>query len=195
MVITIGRSSTLGRSTSNPFENADAPVLFRTGDGARLLSDGRFECLGRKDDQVKNIGLSSGTRGSRRRASPIEGVRDGVALMVETPSGTPVMLAYVVAIGEPIPGERMQEMLARTLPHYMMPRDFVWLDRLPLTNNQKVDRLELCRRAIVSRQTANGKSVQPDGAQPKDDLRGWLEVCCGRLFGCVWRHSPRGIAV
>src|SRR5262249_35780309 len=41
----------------NPFGDADAPVLYRTGDIARLQSDGRFECLGREDDQVKILGF------------------------------------------------------------------------------------------------------------------------------------------
>jgi hypothetical protein len=167
----------------NPFEDADAPVLYRTGDGARLLSDGRFECLGREDDQVKILGFRVELGEVDVALRRIEGVRDGVALMRETPSGFPVMLAYVVANEEPLPADRMQEMLARTLPHYMIPRDFVWLDRLPLTNNQKVDRLELRRRAIVPHQTANVEPVQPDSLHPKDDLRGWLEECCGRLLG------------
>ena len=46
----------------------------------------------------------------------------------------------------------------------------------------------------MSRQTANGELVQPDGAQPKDDLRGWLEVCCGRLLG-VSGGIPHGASL
>jgi|GEM_PF-1025393 len=133
---------TAERFVPDPFGEAGGR-LYRTGDLARWRSDGRLECLGRTDQQVK-------VRGHRIEPGEIESALDehgGVTRAVVVPWGTdPVRLvAYVV----PSEGEAPPTVLAlrahlmEGLPDYMVPAVFIFLPELPTTPNGKVDRKAL----------------------------------------------------
>jgi acyl carrier protein len=133
----------------NPFSHRPGERLYRTGDLGRYLSDGDIEFLGRIDHQVK-------VRGYRIELGEIEAVlschpqvRHAVVLAREDASGehstTPRvnkrLVAYVVAAQAPAPSPSdLRSFLQATLPEYMIPSVFVFLDSLPLTSRGKVDR-------------------------------------------------------
>ncbi|MGV9450285.1 amino acid adenylation domain-containing protein [Streptomyces sp. NPDC003635] len=128
---------TAERFVPDPFGPAGSR-LYRSGDLARRLPDGRLEFLGRIDDQVK-------IRGFRVELGEIEaalgthpGLRDAVVVVREEQ-----LVAYVLPAGEaPGPAE-LRAHLAASLPQYMVPAAFVALDRLPLTTNGKLDKRAL----------------------------------------------------
>jgi acyl carrier protein len=131
--------------------------LYRTGDIARWREDGNLEYVGRRDQQAK-------IRGYRVELGEIEaavrqqaGVREAAALMREDVPGDRRLVAYVV--GEGLTAEGLQQALRTSVPDYMVPTAFVWLDALPLTANGKVDRGRLPapsgeRPALVQEYTA-----------------------------------------
>jgi amino acid adenylation domain-containing protein len=119
--------------------------LYRTGDRARWLADGRLDFAGRFDFQVK-------VRGHRIELGEIESalaghpaVGEAVVTVREDRPGDPRLVAYVVAReGEaPAEPEALRAHLAARLPAYMVPSAYVVLGRLPLTPNRKVDRRAL----------------------------------------------------
>ncbi len=125
--------------------------LYRTGDLVRFRPDGRLEFLGRIDHQVK-------VRGFRIELGEVEaalrqhaGVRDCVVVArQEHGKGLNAFLAaYVVPQGEGWAGHsepgvtELRTFLGKSLPAYMVPSAFVFLDALPLTPNGKVDRRAL----------------------------------------------------
>jgi amino acid adenylation domain-containing protein len=129
----------------NPFGGDPADRLYLTGDRGVYAADGLLEFLGRLDDQVKVRGV---------RVEPME-----VALTLKTCPDVascavvvrgdgaegPALVAYVVPArdaGE-ADAERLLEFLRRRLPPAMLPSAFVFLESLPLTANQKVDRARL----------------------------------------------------
>ncbi|RMH66208.1 MAG: amino acid adenylation domain-containing protein [Calditrichaeota bacterium] len=116
--------------------------LYRTGDRVKRLPDGNIEFLGRIDFQVK-------LRGFRIELGEIEAAllttaraQDALVMLREDNPGDPRLVAYLVA-DTPMEIARLRETLAKTLPDYMIPSAFVYLDAMPLTPNGKIDRRAL----------------------------------------------------
>ena len=128
----------------NPFSQEKGARLYKTGDRARYLPDGRIEFLGRTDHQVK-------IRGFRIELGEIEAVlslhpnvREVVVLARDSESSQKYLTAYVVPSQEsPIINNELRNYMQARLPEYMVPSSFVMLKALPLTPNGKVDRQAL----------------------------------------------------
>ncbi len=131
-------------------------LLYRTGDLGRLRADGRLECLGRIDHQVK-------VRGFRIELGEIESVlvshptvRHAAVVVRNSAKGESRLVAYVVrrtdvpshATDEPRENTEtlvtaLRLHLGNHLPTYMIPSAFIEIDALPLTPNGKIDRAAL----------------------------------------------------
>jgi amino acid adenylation domain-containing protein len=135
---------TAERFVRDPFSGRQDARIYRTGDLARFLRDGRLECLGRLDQQIK-------LRGFRIELGEIEAVltsHDAVAAAVVTlrtdHAREPRLVGYVVpAAGSNVEVDALRTYLRERLPSYMVPSQVVELDRLPLTPNGKADRAAL----------------------------------------------------
>ncbi|MCK6549924.1 amino acid adenylation domain-containing protein [Myxococcota bacterium] len=119
--------------------------LYFTGDLGRYYPDGNLEFLGREDLQVKIHGhrIELGEIESVLRDHP--SLREAVVFPHEVRAGDRQLVGYVVVVdGEERPSvDALREHLAKKLPSHMVPRFFVFLDRLPLSSNGKVDRKAL----------------------------------------------------
>ncbi|MEM7350069.1 MAG: amino acid adenylation domain-containing protein [Acidobacteriota bacterium] len=117
--------------------------LYRSGDRTRWLDDGNLDFLGRIDEQIK-------LRGYRIEPAEIEAalaahprVREAAVVLRQDSGSPPRLVAYAVADGE-LPGHReLRDAMRDRLPDFMLPSQFVGLDRLPLTANGKIDRRAL----------------------------------------------------
>ena len=110
--------------------------LYRTGDLARYRADGVIEYVGRVDHQVK-------IRGFRIELGEIEalllaqdGVRETLVLAADNQ-----LVAYLVAAETD--AEALKTVLREQLPDYMVPAHLIFLDRMPLNPNGKLDRQAL----------------------------------------------------
>ncbi|HYR11357.1 MAG TPA: condensation domain-containing protein, partial [Longimicrobium sp.] len=130
---------TAERFVPDPFSTEGGARLYRTGDRARWQADGAIEYLGRLDFQVK-------VRGFRIELGEIEAVlrqHESVAdcvVMARAGTGETRLVAYVVGGVE---AAELRAHLRESLPEYMLPSAFVFLDALPLTPNGKLDRKAL----------------------------------------------------
>lgn len=128
----------------DPFSKEPGERLYKTGDMARYLTDGILEFLGRRDSQVK-------LRGYRIELGEIEAVlnqqpevHECAVLAREDIPGNAWLVAYVVRQTEQTcPAEELRHRMKETLPEYMVPSVFVFLEALPLTPNGKLDRQNL----------------------------------------------------
>jgi len=129
----------------NPF-GAAGERLYRTGDLARRRSDGVLEYVGRIDHQVKIRGyrIELGEIEARLHEQPE--VRDGAVGVQEGVNGK-YLVGYLVAADSALsPAERLERIKQRLraeLPEYMVPLHWLWLERLPLNANGKLDRKAL----------------------------------------------------
>ena len=128
----------------NPFDGSDDyGVMYRTGDMARVLSDGSFAIIGRRDNQVK-------IRGNRVELSELEtAIReidyvDDVTVQTVKNGMNNELVAYVVP-SRPVINlkESVQDYVSYKKPQYMVPSHVVSLDEIPLNINGKVDRKRL----------------------------------------------------
>ncbi len=144
--------------------------LYKTGDLARYRSDGAIEFLGRIDHQVK-------IRGFRIELGEIEAVlkkhgavRDCVVLVQEEGDESQRRLvAYVVA--KEVSIRELREHAQKILPDYMVPSAFVFLDKLPMTSNGKLD-----RRALPKPQLETDRFVEPRTALERKLAEIWQNV-------------------
>ncbi|HXP96255.1 MAG TPA: Pls/PosA family non-ribosomal peptide synthetase [Telmatospirillum sp.] len=140
---------------ANPFSsNGSDPILYRSGDAVSFDDAGRLLFHGRIDDQVK-------IRGFRVELGEIESKlaqADGVAqatVVLRTDDGTDRLVAFLV-------GDRvtrhdpaaLRESLRATLPAYMVPSHFEWVEQLPRLISGKVDRKALQRRPLTALEDA-----------------------------------------
>jgi amino acid adenylation domain-containing protein/non-ribosomal peptide synthase protein (TIGR01720 family) len=144
--------------------------LYRTGDLARLLPGRDIEYLGRIDQQVK-------IRGFRIELGEIQSVllqhpsvREAVVVAREDAPGLKRLVGYVAA-SHPVPEvTALRDYLKQKLPEYMTPAAFVFIDKLPLTSNGKIDqralpapeehRPDLAARYVAPRNPIEAKLVE-----------------------------------
>jgi amino acid adenylation domain-containing protein/non-ribosomal peptide synthase protein (TIGR01720 family) len=128
----------------NPFSSS--PSLYKTGDKARYLPDGKIEYLGRFDNQVK-------LRGFRIELGEIESVLNqhpevyqAVTQIWEDKSGNKRLVAHFV-LKNPVNQDnfstQLRSYLQSKLPDYMIPAIFMMLSEMPLTPNGKINRRAL----------------------------------------------------
>ncbi|WP_339452278.1 non-ribosomal peptide synthetase [Pseudomonas sp. JAI120] len=160
----------------NPF-GAPGERLYRTGDLARRRSDGVLEYVGRIDHQVKIRGyrIELGEIEARLHEQPE--LRDAAVGVHEGANGKH-LVGYLVAADEALNTserlDRIKQRLRAELPEYMVPLHWLWLERLPLNANGKLDRKALPELEI-------GHLHGQDYLAPRNELENtlaaiWAEV-------------------
>ena len=150
--------------------------MYKTGDAARYLPDGRIEYLNRLDNQVKLRGyrIELGEIEAALRKHP--GINEAV-VVVRSDTGAKALAAYFIP-NEPAPNvPELREFLKESLPEYMVPSFFVPLDAFPLTPNGKVDRKVL---------PAPDRSIREDEdsfVPPRDELETRLATIWSDVLG------------
>ncbi|MEN4957725.1 syringomycin E biosynthesis non-ribosomal peptide synthetase SyrE, partial [Pseudomonas syringae] len=151
------------RFLADPFSESPDARMYKTGDLARYMADGRIEYLGRNDFQVKVRGFRIELGEIEARLGNCKGVKEAVVIAREDNPGEKRLVAYVVAQPQTqITAAELRAELAPQLAEYMLPSAFVLLDELPLTPNRKLDRKAL--PAPADDAFASREHVEPQGA-------------------------------
>ena len=127
----------------NPLNTAYDERMYRTGDLAHWNERGEIMFLGRKDFQIKHQGCYRIELGEIETALlAVPSVSNGCCLF--DAEKDEIVCVY---IGSEEPAA-LAKQLAEKLPSYMMPNRWVRLDRLPMTINDKIDRVTLKKTYI-----------------------------------------------
>jgi acyl-coenzyme A synthetase/AMP-(fatty) acid ligase len=173
----------LSKAQFVPDHGGSQGSIYLTGDLGRRLSDGFLIHLGRKDLMVK-------IRGFRVELGEIESAllkhpQVGAAVIKawDWESGEKYLAAYVVPRENTRPKvDELREFLKQTLPHYMIPSAFVFMDDLPLTNG-KLDRMGLPKPG----------NERPELTTPYAAAGGEVEQILVRIWEQVLDVRPIGI--
>lgn len=142
--------------------------MYRTGDLVRLLPDGELLFAGRADDQVKIRGYRVELGEVEAEILRIEGTRQASVRVVGES-----LVAYVSPDRGLPPGDRLRGALERRLPHYMVPRTFVFLPELPLNAHGKVD---VSRLPLALEPAAEPAELSPGGPIGDQVAAAWREA-------------------
>nr|WP_080274846.1 amino acid adenylation domain-containing protein [Pseudomonas syringae] len=119
------------RFLADPFSNSVDARMYKTGDLARYMADGRIEYLGRNDFQVKVRGFRIELGEIEARLGSCKGVKEAVVIAREDNPGEKRLVAYVIAQPQAsLDVARLRAELAPQLAEYMLPSAFVILDAL-----------------------------------------------------------------
>lgn len=142
--------------------------FYKTGDWAYWNQDCELVFLGRRDSQIK-------IRGFRVEISEIENVfrkYEGIgnAAVVSVKQNDVYVLAAAITRkeGKNFTKEQVQEYISQYLPEYMRPSDIMFLEELPKTNNNKID-----KKAIKELATNNlsDQGVQENKAETELEIK------------------------
>ncbi|MEU9125517.1 amino acid adenylation domain-containing protein [Streptomyces sp. NPDC048506] len=139
---------TASRFPADPFAG-DGSRMYRTGDLVRRRADGLLEYFGREDSQIKLRGFRIELGEIEHQLTRRADVARAAVVTVPDKHGDRNLVGYVVPAapaaptaaggpGDDWPAELL-DALRTTLPGHMVPAALVVVERLPLTNNGKLD--------------------------------------------------------
>ena len=143
---------------NNSYQEIPGERLYRTGDLAYYRFDGLLQFVGRKDSQVK-IG------GVRIELSELESVMAShpqvceSKIVVDGETDNKRLLAFVVAEGG-LEVATLRQYMEQRLPTHSVPKQFFFLETMPLNHNGKIDRKAL--KQMVQEVTNNNSSTSKE---------------------------------
>ncbi|HVW07834.1 MAG TPA: hypothetical protein VHC90_04590, partial [Bryobacteraceae bacterium] len=116
--------------------------IYRTGDLARWTKNGDLCLLGRSDSQIKSRGYRIELGEIEAALHSLPGIQTAAVVAIESAAfeGTTICCAWVPAPGGEDTPAALRRSLSRLLPGYMIPAQWMPLDRMPLNGNGKTDR-------------------------------------------------------
>jgi amino acid adenylation domain-containing protein len=150
--------------------------LYRSGDYGRWLPDGKLEFLGRRDSQVKISGFRIEIGEIENTLLRVPGVREGAVVVTEGPDRSKHLVAFYGGNG-PLDATTLRDRLSASLPKYMVPTAFHWRNRLPLTDNGKIDKRALTALA------AQLDVAEPNHEGPSTATEHWLAAAWAEVLG------------
>ncbi|MGB6176127.1 MAG: Pls/PosA family non-ribosomal peptide synthetase [Methylocella sp.] len=126
---------------ANPFlDDAPDPVLYRSGDAVEIAADGEIVFRGRIDDQVKVRGFRVELGEIEAKLAGLPGVAHA-AVVLRNDNEIEQLIAFVVpSLDAEIDARLLRGGLRQSLPAYMVPERFEFVESLPKLASGKIDR-------------------------------------------------------
>lgn len=121
-------------------------LIYKTGDLVRWLPDGNIEFLGRIDDQVKLRGYRIELGEINYHLSQLAAIDQGFVVSKGKGADQRLVAYYT---GELLDDQEIVTFLIQKMPAYMVPQQFVHIDRFPLNTNGKINRKLLPEPELV----------------------------------------------
>lgn len=148
--------------------------MYKTGDIGRWTFDGKIQCLGRVDHQIKLRGLRIELGEIENKMSQIDGITSSVVNKVEI-DGKEVLCGYYVT-DEDISERDVKEVLRESLPPYMIPTYIIKLREMPYTINRKIDRKALPLPNTQRNQKKSNSNIEEMDSNEEKLLEIWKNI-------------------
>ena len=133
--------------------------MYKTGDIGRWTFDGKVQCLGRIDNQVKLRGLRIELGEIENKMEEYPGISSAVVNKVTIDNKDSLCGYYVTDDMIDVTETEIKAFLKKYLPQYMVPTYIVHLKKMPYSINRKIDRKALPIPEIKEREF---KEENPD---------------------------------
>lgn len=140
-------------------------MVYRTGDMGRWTEDGDILFCGRRDAQVKVMGVRIETEEVRSALERLPEIRQAFVTVRRRNGTEPVMIAFVVMQdGRKPHAAELRDRLAERLPSYMLPTRIHGVEAIPKTRHGKTDRarLEEFDEAFLVLQESRSEVPEPE---------------------------------
>ena len=133
--------------------------MYKSGDIGRWTFDGKIQCLGRIDNQIKLRGLRIELGEIENKMEQYPGVSAAIVNKI-TIEDKETLCGYYVTDGTiEVTETEIKSYLKKYLPQYMVPSYIVYLEKMPYTINRKIDRKAL---PMPKLEEDKFKEVNPD---------------------------------
>lgn len=181
---------------NRPEENAKAFIqcpsygrLYRTGDKARMLPSGDLECFGRASaGQVK-------LRGQRIELGEIEHVicvaanaHSAVAIVTNG-----ILVAFLLVGDTVVSDDELRRGCRQWLPRFMIPGEFILVDKFPQLPSGKVDRKALESEYVNSRQSEQSNEHQVFRDETEEAISSSITKVLGAPAGATDSLAAAGL--
>ena len=128
----------------NPFtDDKKYARVYRSGDIVRYLPDGNIQFVGRKDGQVKIRGFRIELKEVESIIREFPGIKDATVQAFDEEGGTGKFIAAYIVSDEQIDIEALNNFILDQKPPYMVPAVTMQIEKIPLNQNQKVNKRAL----------------------------------------------------
>jgi amino acid adenylation domain-containing protein len=128
---------------ANPLGEFQGDRIYRTGDLAKLRTDGNYVFIGRKDDQIKSMGYRIEPSEIVNTISSLDKVNDAAVILERSEKYDLTEIVAFFAPNEGVTPEELMAELGKNVPNYMLPQHIIGLKHIPRTDRGKVDRKAL----------------------------------------------------
>jgi amino acid adenylation domain-containing protein len=123
----------------NPLNPHYPEWIYRTGDSGFWNSRGEIMFLGRKDFQIKHLGYRIELGEIEHASLQVDGIRN--CCVVYNQNKKEITMFY--ECDKELAPAFIRERLSASLPKYMLPTVFNWMELMPRNPNGKIDRAKL----------------------------------------------------
>ena len=121
----------------NPLNKAVPEIIYRTGDLVKYNEFGELLYLSRKDFQIKHLGHRIELGEIETAASSIEEITLCCCLYDDKKQ------KIVLFMDSDLDKEYVKEKLLLSIPEYMIPGKYIYVEDMPINANGKIDRVKL----------------------------------------------------
>ncbi len=133
--------------TAEKFITVEGLPAYKSGDIGLWNGNGKIECKGRRDNQVKLRGLRVELDEIEKVMNDFDGIDRSVVLVKGTDSDQ-YLCGYYTGIVQ-VSQDALTAFMKTKLTEYMIPGVFVYLESMPMTANGKIDKRNLPEPTLV----------------------------------------------